>query len=78
MNGYVGTSPKYKVTANTRLAPGRYMEVVAIPIVEDGCIDISCKGELGLNAEGKMDEALYYGEFILSRASEDDGYVEWE
>lgn len=78
MNGYVGSSPRYKVTANTKLAPGRYMEIITTPIIEDGCIDVSCKGELGLNPEGKMDEALYYGEFLLSRASEEDGYVEWE
>lgn len=78
MNGYVGSSPMYKVTANARLAPGRYMEVVAIPVIEDGCIDVSCKGELGLNPEGKMEEALYYGEYVLTRASEDDGFVEWE
>ena len=78
MNGYVASSPRYKVTANTRLAPGRFMEVIATPITIDGCIDVSCKGELGLNPEGKMEEALYYGEFSLSRASEEDGYVEWE
>ena len=78
MNGYVGSSPRYKVTANTRLAPGRYMEIIPTPIIADGCIDVSCKGELGLNPEGKMDEALYYGEFLLSRASEEDGFVEWE
>lgn len=78
MNNYVISSPRYKVTANTRLAPGRLMEIVAIPIAEDGCIDVSCKGELALNAEGKKDEALYYGEFVLTRASEEDGFVEWE
>lgn len=78
MNGYVGSSPRYKVTANARLAPGRYMEVVVNPVVEDGCIDVSCKGELGLTPEGKMDEALYYGEYVLTRASEEDGFVEWE
>ena len=77
-NGYVGTSPRYKVTANTRLAPGRYMEIVPTPIVEQGCIDVSCKGELALSPHGIMEEALYYGEFLLSRASEEDGYVEWE
>lgn len=78
MNGYVASSPRYKVTANTKLAPGRFMQVIATPVVIDGCIDVSCKGELGLTPEGKMDEALYYGEFSLSRASEEDGYVEWE
>lgn len=78
MNGYVGSSPRYKVTANTRLAPGRYMEIIPTPIIEDGCIDISCKGELGLSPEGKMEEALYYGEYVLSRASEEDGFTEWE
>jgi hypothetical protein len=78
MNGYVGSSPRYKVTANARLAPGRYMEVVTIPDIEDGCIDVTLKGELGLSPEGKMDEALYYGEYVLSRASEEDDYVEWE
>lgn len=78
MNGYVASSPRYKITANTRLAPGRFMEVIATPITIDGCIDVSCKGELGLNPEGKMEEALYYGEFSLSRASEEDGFVEWE
>ena len=78
MNGYVGSSPRYKVTANARLAPGRYMEVITVPDIEDGCIDVTLKGELGLNPEGKMDEALYYGEYVLSRASEEDDYVEWE
>jgi hypothetical protein len=78
MNGYVASSPRYKVTANTKLAPGRFMQVIATPVITDGCIDVSCKGELGLTPEGKMDEALYYGEFSLSRASEEDGYVEWE
>ena len=78
MNGYVGSSPRYKVTANARLAPGRYLEVIANPVIEDGCIDVSCKGELGLNPEGKMDEALYYGEYVLTRASEEDNFVEWE
>lgn len=78
MNGYVGSSPRYKVTANARLAPGRYMEVVTIPDIEDGCIDVTLKGELGLSPEGKMDEALYYGEYVLLRASEEDNYVEWE
>lgn len=78
MNGYTGSSPRYKITANTRLAPGRYMEIVPTPIVEDGCIDVSCRGELVVNVEGKIEEALYYGEFLLSRASEEDGYVEWE
>ena len=78
MNGYVGSSPRYKVTANARLAPGRYLEVIANPVVEDGCIDVSCKGELGLTPEGKMEEALYYGEYVLTRASEEDNFVEWE
>jgi hypothetical protein len=78
MNGYVGSSPRYKITANARLAPGRYLEVIANPVVEDGCIDVSCRGELGLTPEGKMDEALYYGEYVLTRASEEDNFVEWE
>ena len=78
MNGYVGSSPKYKVTANARLAPGRYLQVIPIPVVEDGSIDITLKGELGLNPEGKMEEALYYGEYVLTRASEEDNYTQWE
>ena len=68
MNGYVGSSPKYKVTANARLAPGRYLQVIPTPIVEDGSIDVTLKGELGLNPEGKKEEALYYGEYVLTRA----------
>lgn len=78
MNGLVASSPRYKVTSNTKLAPGRMMEVTTIPMPEDGCIDVSLMGEKGLSPEGKMEEALYYGEFVLSRASEEDGYVEWE
>lgn len=78
MNGYIASSPRYKVTANTRLAPGRYLEIIPIPVIEDGCIDVTLKGELGLSPEGKMEEALYYGEYVLTRASEEDGFVEWE
>ena len=33
--------------------------------------------EKTLNYEGKMEEDVYYGEFVLARACEEDGYTEW-
>jgi hypothetical protein len=65
------------MTSEQLLAPNKKIEVVVTPNPDEAYMTISFLGEKTLNYEGKMEEDVYYGEFVLARACEEDGYTEW-
>ena len=77
LNGLTVSSPRYRMTSEQLLAPNKKIEVVVTPNPDEAYMNISFLGEKALNYEGKLEEDVYYGEFVLARACEEDGYTEW-
>lgn len=73
-NGLTISSPRYRIMQRTTIDPDLKAELVASVNFDNGYIDI------GLIGEKKDDgvEDIVTGSFILSRASEDTKYLEWE
>ena len=84
-NGYVASSPLYKITSDNLLPPTKEMSIIATGNYEDGYVHIGFQGILeekvfnaGMPNETKrMVEQPYFGEFLLSRSSEESNFTEW-
>lgn len=85
INGYVGSSPRYKVTSDDLLPPTKQLTITASGNYEDGYVKIGFYGltELKTFNKGtdkeytKEVEQPYFGQYLLSRASEDSNFTEW-
>lgn len=69
LNGYVGSSPTYKVTVQNLMPPTRNIGIVAKENNDEAYIQINLIGD------GKS--LPYSGIYNIVRASEEDGYTEW-
>ena len=77
LNGLTVSSPRYRMTSEQLLAPNKTMRVIATPNSDEAYMQISFQGEKVADIFGVIDEDVYYGEYILTRASEEDNYTEW-
>lgn len=77
LNGLTVSSPRYRMTSEQLLAPNKKIEVIVTPNPDEAYMSISFLGEKTPNYDGKLEEDVYYGEFVLARACEEDGYTEW-